>query len=712
MTGRRRPAKRYEGFGKPGSASAKDICRSWASVEGSPHPLGPTWIEAEQAFNFALYSEHAEHVTLMFYRPDKLRDPAVVVRLSHLRNKSGRVWHCRVPAAELNGATYYAYGVGGPPPDGHLEWHAFDEDKVLLDPYAPGVFIPSTFDRAAAVYPGSNAGTAILGILPQPAPFDWGDDRSPYHESDLVIYELHVRGFTMSATSAVPEPRRGTFLGVIDKIPYLKELGITAVELMPIFQFDPLEGNYWGYSPISFFAPHSAYHAGPTPFAQCNEFKEMVRALHAARIEVILDVVYNHTGEGNQDGPTYSFKGIDNSTYYLMSGNPEQPYLDVTGTGNTLHVANRYVRQLVVESMLYWVREMHVDGFRLDLACSLARNSDGSFNSTEPPILGDIMSHRELARTRLIVEPWDTTAYHLGRAFPSGLAWQWNGRFRDGMRRFLRGDPGMVSPAMTRLYGSDDLFPDGLEFAYHPYQSVNYVTSHDGFTLYDLLAYHHKRNWANGHDNMDGPAEEYGWNCGWEGDDGVPADVRALRVRQAKNLFCLLLLANGTPMIRAGDEFLQTQGGNSNPYNQDNETTWLDWRRAEEHIEVLRFVKCMVAFRRAHPSLARSRFWRDDVSWHGLAGPIDLARESQSFAFCVRGSTERDDDLYVAINASPLEHDFVPQAQTTDDWACVVDTAQPSTSDFRERGGQGAGAPPPRQIAPRSVVVLVQRRRG
>ena len=420
---------------------------------------------------------------------------------------------------------------------------------------------------------------APLGVLPRREPaFDWGDDRPPRHDSDTVIYEMHVRGFTRSPSSGVSPAARGTYAGVAEKIPYLQSLGVTMVELLPVQQYDPQEGNYWGYMPLNFFAPHRSYAADPTD--PRREFKAMVKALHEAGIEVILDVVYNHTAEGDHTGPTYSFRGIDDATYYLASDDPGRPYRDYSGCGNTLACHALAVRALILDSLRYWVTEMHVDGFRFDLASVLARNPDGSFGGPDDPLLTAIRADPVLREVHLIAEPWDAAgAYQLGTRFPGPLWQQWNGRFRDDVRRFVRGDRCTVPALMTRLYGSDDLFPDDPRDALPALQSINFVTCHDGFTLHDLVAYDRRHNEANGQGNADGMAENFSWNCGWEGTEGVPGDVIALRLRQAKNLCCLLLLANGIPMFAAGDEFLHSQGGNNNPYNQDNATTWLDWGR-------------------------------------------------------------------------------------------------------------------------------------
>jgi glycogen operon protein len=681
---------------------------SWASREGLPQPLGATWIAEDEAWNFAVYSEHAEQVTLLLYAESDLAVPILTQQLDHLRNKSGPIWHCRIQATAMMDARFYAYQVQGP----RSPRHRFDANKVLFDPYARALHFPPGFDRRGAIGPGANAGLAPLGLVSADSErFDWADDRRPRHEADAVIYELHVRGFTAHPSSGVTEGHRGTFTGLIDKIPYLVELGVTVVELMPVFQFDPGEGNYWGYNPISFFAPHNGYAHRCAMCDQHTEFRELVRALHAAGLEVILDVVYNHTGEGNHAGPVYSFKGLDNDTYYILSGHADTPYADFSGTGNSLNCSHRYVRRMILESLRSWARDMRVDGFRFDLASVFARRPDGSLDYEDPPIFGDIASDPDLGGLRLIAEPWDAAGvYQLGRAFP-GIAWaQWNGRFRDDLRRFVRGDAGMVPSVMRRLYGSDDLFPDDRTGAYHPYQSVNYVTAHDGFTLWDLVSYHVKRNEANGHGNSDGTDDNLSWNCGWEGDEGVPAEVVALRKRQAKNFLCLLLLANGTPMVRGGDEFLQTQRGNNNPYNQDNETSWLDWRRLETHRDVFRFTRLMIAFRKAHPSLGRSRFWRHDVRWYGVESGVDLSHASHSLAYHLSGASQGDDDLYVMINAywEPLE--FVVQEGRPSEWRRVVDTGQASPDDICDPARELRLTSRRYATSPRSIVVLVRPR--
>jgi isoamylase len=702
---------------------------TWAAREGSTTPLGVTWIPADNSYNFALYSKYAESVTVLLYRPDDVIHPTCSYHFDGLKHKTGRIWHARIPKSEMPEARYYAYSIDGPPPSGNrFERHAFNPNKILLDPYAKAVFFPTGFDRAAALGSGSNAGKAPLGVLcecQEEGAFDWGDDPRPHHDGDLIIYEMHVRGFTMNPNSGVSAEKRGTFTGVMEKIPYLQELGVTAVELMPVFQFDAMEPNYWGYMPLNFFSPHDGYAVQQCPGDQRREFREMVKSLHEADIEVILDVVYNHTGEGNELGPVYSFKGIDNSTYYMAAEDPQHPYADYAGTGNTLHCSNRAVRQLVVDSLSYWVREMHVDGFRFDLASVFSRNSDGSINFGDPPIFGDIASDPDLKNILLIAEPWEGNFaypnYELGaanndpassscetcrqqlcvcsasvsalqRSFP-GIGWrQWNDKFRTTVKRFVKSDPGLVPDLMTRIYGSADVFPDSVREAYRPWQSLNFVSSHDGLTLFDLVAY-------------DSPDS---WNCGGvDGETGISADVISLRKRQAKNLFCLLLLSNGTPMFRAGDEFLQTQWGDGNVYNIDTEQSWLDWNRLNANQEVFRFFNKMIAFRKHHPSLGRSLFWRDEIHWYGAGREPDWSYESRSLAYCLRGQSENDNDIYVMINAYWQAVDFVLQEGKAREWKRIVDTSLDTPNDFADAGNAPILPSSTYELGPRSIAVLV-----
>lgn len=678
--------------------------RSWTESEGLPLPLGATWIEEQQAFNFAVYAEHAESVALLLYSPRDLANPILTFHFDSLGNKSGRIWHCRIPLDQMCDARYYAYSVSGHVVAG---LNGFDHEKVLLDPYAKGVFFPPGFDRKLAMKPGPNDERAPLGVLPgQHVAFDWSGEVPPRPESDAIIYELHVKGFTSNPNSGVHPSRAGAYAGLIEKIPYLKELGITVVELMPIFQRDPHEGDYWGYMPLNFFAPHGQYASSVNDDGQHLEFKNMVKAFHKAGIAVVLDVVYNHTCEGDHLGPTYSFKGFDAAGYYMPSSDSPSPYANYSGTGNTLNFSQAHVRKMVMDSLRYWMNEMHIDGFRFDLASVFSRNADGSLNWGDAPIFSEIAADPELGRLALIAEPWDVGGYQLGRGFP-GTTWlQWNARYRDDVRRFVRGDAGMVPDLMRRIYGSDDLFPDSREHVYHAFQTVNFIDCHDGFTLYDLVSYNRKNNWKNGHDNHDGMDANYSWNCGHEGDASAPGEVLALRRKQAKNFFCLLMLSNGIPMFRAGDEFLNTQFGNNNPYNQDNEISWLDWSQLEANQDTFRFFKGMIAFRKSHPSLCRSRFWREDISWHGVGRTVDLSQDSRSLAFCLHGASQDDDDIYVMINAYWQALQFQIQEGTAQDWVRIVDTDLSTPDDFSD-----SGLPLQQsiyQVAPRSIVILVR----
>ena len=650
--------------------------KTWESIEGSTYPLGVTYIRAEEAFNFAVYSRHATEVELLIFSADELFNPVFSYTFDYRFNKSNRIWHCRINARDIQEGRYYGYRIDGPPAASQFEWHKFDKQKILLDPYARSVFFPKQFSKEAACGPGDNIGRAPLGIIPTPDEFDWENDAFVSHQSDLIIYELHVKGFTFHPSSGLGA-EKGSFSGIVKRIPYLKELGITAVELMPVHQFD-ISAGYWGYNTLNFFAPHSKYSSFQSSNEQIAEFKTMVRELHKAEIEVILDVVYNHTCEGDHLGPVYSYKGIDNSTYYLISQDSSHPYYDFTGTGNTMHTRNSSVRRMILDSLHYWRSEMHVDGFRFDLASVFNRNLDGSISFEEPAILGMISSDPDLATARFIAEPWDVSgAFYLGKKFP-GVKWmQWNSAFRDDVRRFVKGDPGFTEAVKKRIYGSDDIFPDTLEDAFHPYQSINYINSHDGFTLYDLVSYNNKHNSANGENNRDGANENFSWNCGLEGDQGLTPEILQLRKKQAKNLSSILFLSNGTPMFVAGDEFLRTQGGNNNPYNQDNETSWIDWICKDRNSDFFIFFKKLIQFRKAHPSLSRSRFWRNDVQWFREASDPDNV-----LSFYLRGGVGNDTDIYVMMNLFWQSKSF--SFQIAGPWNRVINTALLSPEDFVE----------------------------
>ena len=674
----------------PAGSEHRQLERAWDRIAGAPSPLGATWIDSQRAYNFALYSRNATGVTLLCYAATDPAHPVFEQVLDPIGNKTGRVWHCRVAEAQMGAATLYAYRVDGP--NQPAAGDRFDRQKVLLDPYARGVFFPPDHSRAACAAPGPTDGRAPLGVLPaKTAPTSVPSNPQPRHGHDAVVYEMHVRGFTQRANSGVSAGARGTFAGVVEKIPYLQDLGVTIVELLPVHQFDPQEegGQYWGYMTLNFFSPHHSYASGADAVA---EFRAMVDALHAAGIEVWLDVVYNHTTEKGASGPTYSLRGTDNSTYYLLDPRNKSVYIDVTGCQNTTRAAHPAMRQLVVDSLAYWANDLLVDGFRFDLASAFTRNDDLSINLNDPPVIAEIGFLAEQAGASVIAEAWDTQTYQLGRSFP-GIDWrQWNGQFRDDVRGFVKSDSGLVGALMQRLYGSDWLFPDGLPDSHRPFQSVNYIDSHDGLCMHDLVAY------TNG--------GQRSWDCGWSGEVNVPQAVETLRRRQVKNFCTLLMMANGTPMFVAGDEFMNTQGGNDNPYNQDNTTTWLDWDRLTSHQDVYRFFKLMIAFRQAHPSIGRHGFWRGDVSWHGVGAQPDLSPDAHSLALYLRGGPVGDDDLYVMLNAYWEALDFTIQDDQPGTWLRVVDTALDSPADISEPGHESKLDSVAYRVGPRAVVVL------
>jgi glycogen operon protein len=666
---------------------------------GTPHPLGIRWDEARQGYNFSIWSKTATSVRLLLFRQAAPYEVVYEYEFDPFLDKSGAIWHCFISVARVGPADCYAYRIDGPDIPGYF----FNDNKLLLDPWAKVVFFPPDYSRAALMDGCDNIGHAPLAVLHQEAETAPGARLQRSYNHDLIIYELHVKGFTQHGSSGVAARHKGTFAGIIDKIPYLSELGITAVELMPVHQFDPQESNYWGYMTMNFFAPHSMYCTDSTGWSPVEEFKALVQALHDAEIEVILDVIYNHTAEADAGGPLYSYRGIDNASYYLMT--PDlKAYNNDSGTGNVMRSSYKTVRQLILDSLRYWVQEMGVDGFRFDLATLFTRNDDGSINHVNPPLLEEISMDPVLSGVRLIAEPWDVSSFQLGTRFP-GASWgQWNGHYRDDVRRFVKGDSGLVGMLMTRLYGSDDLFPDKLPESCHPIQSINFITSHDGFSLYDLVAYDQKHNLANGHHNTDGTDANYSWNCGWEGDQQAPAGVMELRKRQAKNFIAILMLSNGTPMIRMGDEFLSTQSGNNNAYNQDNETSWLDWRRKDEFADAYRFFRKIIAFRKAHPSIHRADFWKDDVRWYGVGKNVDMSYDSHALAFFLRGARLHDSDLYVMINAywEPLNF----QIMEGPGWRRVVDTALGDSNDIVDASDAPDLEGPGYQVQARSVVVL------
>jgi glycogen operon protein len=679
--------------------------------KGASAPLGATVYP--DGVNFSVFSKNATGMELLLFNDENAGQPSKIIALDPHRQRTYHYWHVFVPG--LKAGQIYAYRAHGPfAPERGLR---FDGEKILIDPYGLAVAVPESYDRQAAARRGDNAPVAMKSVIADPGGYDWEGD-VPLRRSfaEIVIYELHVRGFTRHPSSGVAAALRGTYAGLIEKIPYLKDLGITAVELLPVFQFDvqdapPGRANYWGYQPVSFFAPHQAYSSRREPLGVLDEFRDMVKALHRAGIEVILDVVFNHTTEGGRGGPTLSFRGLANDFYYILEKDKSR-YADYTGCGNTLNANQPIVRRLIQDSLRYWVTQMHVDGFRFDLASILARDERGH-PLPNPPVLWDIESDPLLAGTKLIAEAWDAAGLYQVGSFVGDTWQEWNGRFRDDVRRFLRGDNGSVSGVATRLLGSPDIYGHEEREAE---QSVNFITCHDGFTLNDLVSYNHKHNEANGENNRDGSDENLSWNCGAEGptDD---AAVEALRDRQVKNFFVLQMLAAGTPMLLMGDEVRRTQGGNNNAYCQDGEISWFDWSLLDRHADIHRFVRLLSAFRQRRDVVAERRnlslnqlLRQARIEWHGVAlNRPDWSEHSHSLAFTIRSLRERF-LLHGILNAywEPLTFEIPPgPVESRKHWRRCVDTALASPDDFRPLEDAPLVEQNTYPVQPRSVVLLV-----
>ena len=591
----------------------------------------------------------------------------------------------------------------------------FDADKVLLDPYSRGVVVPKGYSRQAAREPGDNAAVAMKSVVVDPLAYDWEGDLPLNHPSaHTIIYELHVRGFTRHPNSGVHENRRGMYAGLIERIPYLKELGITAVELLPVFQFDVQECppglvNYWGYAPVAMFTPHRAYSFRQDPLGPVCEFRDLVKALHRAGIEVILDVVFNHTAEGDHKGAMLSFRGIDNPTYYILEDGGAR-YANYSGCGNTLNGNHPVVRRMILDCLRYWVQEMHVDGFRFDLASILSRDDSGQ-PLPNPPVLWDIESDPALACTKLIAEAWDAAGLYQVGSF-IGDAWkEWNGRFRDDVRDFFRCQPGSLRRVADRLVGSPEIYGHkGREAE----QCVNFVTCHDGFTLNDLVSYNEKHNDANGEGNCDGTNDNRSWNCGAEGPTSDSA-VESLRTRQIKNFYTVTMLSLGLPMVLMGDEVRRTQRGNNNDYCHDNESTWLDWSLLEKHSDIHRFVQQLCARRvmadldheRNHVSIRRM-LEESQKAWHGvrLLEP-DWSDQSHSVALSAVLAKERI-QFHLILNSywEPLEF-ALPKVAKGKPWRRWIDTALESPQDIVAWEAAPAVPCVPYQAQAHSVVMLI-----
>ncbi|ERN42847.1 glycogen debranching enzyme GlgX [Rubidibacter lacunae KORDI 51-2] len=679
---------------------------------GSSYPLGAT--VKPDGINFSLFSERATQVELLLFEHHDAVEPFQIVSFDPNAHRTFHFWHVFVEG--LPAGTHYAYRVNGP--TDASQGDRFDSEKVLLDPYAKGNN-KTLWNRGKACVPGDNMAASMRCVAIDTDNYDWEGDRPlgrPINES--IIYELHVGGFTRSPSSGVKHP--GTFAGLREKIPYLQALGITAVELLPIFEFDSTDvlrtvngqelHNYWGYSTMSYFAPHPTYCVNPETGDHVREFRDLVKALHRAGIEVILDVVFNHTDEGNHQGPTFSFRGIDNRTYYYLVPGNRQYYYDYTGCGNTFNCNHPIGEKLILDCLRYWVKEMHVDGFRFDEGSVLSRGEDGT-PLEHPPAIWAIELDEDLAHTKVIAEAWDAAGLYQIGYFP-GYRWaEWNGKYRDAIRRFVKGDPGLVGEVASRLAGSADLY----QWRGHsPVNSVNFIVAHDGFTLYDLVAYNNKHNEANGEGNNDGINENLSWNCGAEG----PTDdrwIEDLRRRQLKNFATILLVSQGTPMLVMGDEVGRTQNGNNNAYCQDNELSWFDWKQVEENQDLLRFWQIAMGRRRHFKELVRSRYFTGavnnrgvaDITWHGteLGQPGWDDPQSRSLAFTLGGFGD-DPDVHVMLNMYWDSLSFALPSIPGRQWHRSVDTALPSPQDITPLGKEIPITDSRYLLTARSVVIL------
>jgi isoamylase len=640
--------------------------------KGSAHPLGNSVLDG--GINFALFSQHATELALCLFHPDE-QNPFLEVRLDPTIHRTGWVWHAQIFG--LPEQVEYAYRCNGPSKHGH----GFNPALYLSDPYARAVSERSRWGTTTGKV--QHRGKVIANH-----PFDWQGDQLPrIPMQDLVIYEMHVRGFTQHGSSHVHNP--GTFLGVIEKIPYLKHLGVNAIELLPVFQFDendyqgvnpitkdPLK-NYWGYATINFFAPMNRFGTGSRWGGTIDEFKTMVRELHKNKIEVILDVVYNHTAEGGMGGPTYNLRGLDNTVYYMVDGNGK--YRDYTGCGNTVNCNNPITEKFILDSLRYWVTEMHIDGFRFDLASILTRGQDGA-PLAHPPLIDAISKDPVLAGIKLIAEPWDAAGLYQVGNFPCGEEWaEWNGRYRDSVRRFIKGADGQAGEFASSLCGSQHLF--GATKA--PYHSLNFITAHDGFSLHDLVSYNGKHNEINGEGNRDGMNDNDSWNCGAEGAT-TNRKIISLRDRQKRNFHLALMVSIGTPMILMGDEYGRTAHGNNNTWCQDNELNWFLWDQIDHDEAFFRFYAQLIDFRKRHPILRRDTFLgNEDVEWHGTT-PLhpDWGLHSRFVAYTLKDPVQHN-NLYIAFNAGfNSAHIQLPPPPDQKKWHRVVDTSLAPPTDL------------------------------
>ena len=657
-----------------------------AVAVGRPHPLGAHRVDG--GTNFSVWSRTASQIDLLLFDDVDDAHPSRTIPLDAQRNRTASFWHVLVPDVEPGQA--YVWRVHGAfDPSAGLR---HDPSALLLDPYGCAVAVPTHYDRMAGARPGRDPSTAMKSIVVDLTAYDWeGDTPLGRPFSRTVIYELHVRGFTAHPNSGVDRRLAGTYAGLVAKIPYLQSLGITAVELMPVQAFDTQDAppgltNYWGYSPVSFFAPHAAYASTSDPLGALDEFRTMVKELHRAGIEVILDVVFNHTAEAGPEGPTFCWRGFDNRAYYLLDRADQAQYRDFTGCGNTLNANHAVVRAMTIDALHHWVDQMHVDGFRFDLASIMSRDTDGT-PLANPPVIHQIESDPVLAGTKLIAEAWDGGGlYQLG-SFVGDRWREWNGQFRDDIRRFVRGDPGTVPLLPNRVLASPDLFKGRPAEVEH---SINFVACHDGFTLNDLVSYSRKHNEANLLDNRDGTDADYSMNCGVEGPSSDPV-VEGLRERQVKNLLAITLISMGAPMIGMGDEVRRTQGGNNNAFCQDNETSWFDWALTEQHAGLRRFVRGLIDVRFAldmtqvlHGLTLEQFLARSVVELHGVRlHQPDWSADSHTLALTIR-SVIGTRMVHAILNSwsEPLDFELPPVVSPSLPWRRVVDTGLEAPADI------------------------------
>lgn len=641
---------------------------------GSPLPLGVT--KKEKGFNFALFSRHGSKVHFFLFIEGN-SSPVFTTLLDPKINKTGDIWHLFIEGVPEKAE--YGFMIDGPskPEKGFL----YNPSIILTDPYAKTLNFPKEW--------GADKPMQLHGGVVDHLPFDWqGDTPLNREPQDLIIYEMHVRGFTKDPSSGVAFP--GTYRGVIEKIPHLKELGITAVELLPIFEFNENEYqlfhpetknrlyNYWGYSTINFFSPMKRYASSAAWNGEINEFKTMVRELHKNGIEVILDVVYNHTGEQGKGGPSYSFRGIDNPIYYMLNENGE--YKNYTGCGNTLNCNHPVVGEMILHSLRYWVTEMHIDGFRFDLASILTRDLNGT-PLANPFVIAAISEDPVLSKTKLIAEAWDAAGLYQVGHFPYPHRWaDWNGKYRDTVRDFIKGTDEMTEPFIQAITGSEYLYGKTNS----PYQSINFITAHDGFSLNDLVTYQNKHNEANGEQNRDGTDDNRSWNCGIEGKTAEP-HILQLRNQQRKNFISTLMLSLGTPMILMGDEYGRTAKGNNNTWCQDNELNWFLWNELEKEKDFFRFYLSLIHFRKQMARFFPNRFFKDEeIDWHSAQTPFhpNWSPESRFVALTLKDQ-EKNEPLYIAFNAYHYQlHIQLPPTSDSKSWFRIIDTSLPSPEDF------------------------------